>query len=170
MLRNFRARDEGLGAAAAIYTAFLFRQCEGRDLWQERGLLPHLLVQAILCGAAAILPFAQPAGDLVLWLGIAITLHGIFMTHGLKAKHVSLNARQATGYLPIVRMGKIGSPYRLGIVLGTALPVALLAFSMLHRVAGIAPGLHAAAAVSILAGLFFYKYAYVRAAQLPPLS
>jgi Ni/Fe-hydrogenase subunit HybB-like protein len=43
------------GAAAAGYTAFLFRQAEGRDLWQSRMLLPHLLVQAVQAGAGLLL-------------------------------------------------------------------------------------------------------------------
>src|SRR5205823_9218996 len=47
-----------LGFFAAIYTAFLFGQCEGRDLWQTPLLPAHLFVQALLCGAAvlALLP------------------------------------------------------------------------------------------------------------------
>src|SRR3954470_24303029 len=37
-----------LAAMAAVYTAFLFAQCKGRDLWQSPLLPPHLLVQAVL--------------------------------------------------------------------------------------------------------------------------
>ena len=39
---------------AAGYTAFLFAQAEGRDLWQSRWLFPHLLAQAADGGAGAI--------------------------------------------------------------------------------------------------------------------
>ena len=40
-----------LGAAGtAGYTAFLFGQCEGRDLWQTPLLLPILLAQAVTAG------------------------------------------------------------------------------------------------------------------------
>ena len=42
-----------LAAATAGYTAFLFAQCEGRDLWQTPLLLPSLLAQAVAAGAAA---------------------------------------------------------------------------------------------------------------------
>ena len=35
-----------IGLAAAGYTAFLFAQCEGRDLWQTPLLLPALLARA----------------------------------------------------------------------------------------------------------------------------
>ena len=43
---------------AAVYTAFLFGQCEGRDLWQTPLLPVHLIVQTLMCGAAvlALLP------------------------------------------------------------------------------------------------------------------
>lgn len=165
-----RALNVVLGAAAAIYTAFLFRQCEGRDLWQEQSLLPHLLVQALLCGGVAFLPFAPPAEDLALFVGIALAAHGVFMGLGLKAKHETLNARQAAGFLPIVRMGSIKSPFRWGLMLGAAIPGVLLAATALQRIAPAAPALSALIALAVVAGMFFYKYAYVRAAQLPPLS
>ena len=42
------------GAAGAGYTAFLFGQAEGRDFWQSPLLLPILLVQAVIAGAAAL--------------------------------------------------------------------------------------------------------------------
>ena len=42
-----------LAAATAGYTAYLFAQCEGRDLWQTPLLLPMLLTQAATAGAAA---------------------------------------------------------------------------------------------------------------------
>ena len=42
-----------LGAATAGYTAFLFAQCEGRDLWQTPLLLPLLLARAVTAGASA---------------------------------------------------------------------------------------------------------------------
>jgi hypothetical protein len=43
-----------VGFLAACYTAFLFGQCEGRDLWQTPLLPVHLIVQALLCGAAVL--------------------------------------------------------------------------------------------------------------------
>ena len=42
------------GFLAAVYTAFLFGQCEGRDLWQTPLLPVHLIVQALMCGAAVL--------------------------------------------------------------------------------------------------------------------
>ena len=39
-----------LALGTAGYTAFLFGQCEGRDLWQEPLLLPVLVSQAVMVG------------------------------------------------------------------------------------------------------------------------
>ena len=45
-----------LALGAAIYTAFLFAQAEGRDLWQSSLLPFHLMAQAFVAGAGALLP------------------------------------------------------------------------------------------------------------------
>ena len=47
-----------LAAMTAIYTAYLFAQAKARDLWQNPLLPAHLLIQATLAGAAALLPVA----------------------------------------------------------------------------------------------------------------
>ena len=39
-----------LAAGTAVYTAFLFGQSKGRDLWQSALLAPHLIVQALTGG------------------------------------------------------------------------------------------------------------------------
>src|SRR5215813_10510894 len=83
-----------LGFLAASYTAFLFGQCEGRDLWQTPWLAPHLFVQALMCGAAtlALLPasiggseaarnFAVPALIATLALHLVMMLGEIAMPH-----------------------------------------------------------------------------------------
>ena len=44
-----------LAAATAGYSAFLFGQAEGRDFWQSRLVLPHLVVSAFVAGCAALL-------------------------------------------------------------------------------------------------------------------
>jgi Fe-S-cluster-containing dehydrogenase component/formate-dependent nitrite reductase membrane component NrfD len=50
----------GLPAAvlASAYTAWLFAQATGRDLWQSPLLLPQLLVQTVLAGSSALVPVA----------------------------------------------------------------------------------------------------------------
>jgi formate-dependent nitrite reductase membrane component NrfD len=158
------------GLATAGYTAFLFAQCEGRDLWQERALLPHLIAQALFLGAGVLMPFAPFKSEIVLWFGIGITAHALLVTFELRKRHSTENARQAVGFLRVVELGPIRHPHQLGTALGTALPLALVALAALSRMHQAAPLLLGLAALCAVAGLYCYKYAYVRAGQLPPLS
>ena len=69
-----------LGFLAAAYTAFLFGQCEGRDLWQTPLLPLHLIVQALMCGAAVLALLPSSAGGsqqtlAVAKVGLAIQHH-----------------------------------------------------------------------------------------------
>jgi Fe-S-cluster-containing dehydrogenase component len=159
-----------LGLATAGYTAFLFAQCEGRDLWQERALLPHLLVQALFLGAGALLPFTPVSRVLLLSFGVGLVLHSLFVTLELRKHHATENARQAAGFLRVVELGPLRRPHQLGTSLGTALPLALALLARLPSLQPFAPLLLGLAALLAAAGLYAYKYAYVRAAQLPPLS
>ena len=43
-----------VSALMAGYTAFLFGQAEGRDLWQSPLLFWHLVVQAVMVGSGAL--------------------------------------------------------------------------------------------------------------------
>src|SRR6266581_6948222 len=47
-----------LSILTAVYTAYLFAQAKGRDLWQNPLLPPHLLVQSLLLGSATSFLFA----------------------------------------------------------------------------------------------------------------
>ena len=154
-----------LGLAAAGYTAFLFGQCEGRDLWQGKLLLPHLLVQAVLCGTAALLaagplarfPDAPGSTGLVAILVGATFLHLLLALLEAFGKHPTDNATQAAAFLTRVRLAGLPA-FHAGLLLGV-LATAALAVTL--------PGL---AWIPALTGLYLYKWAYVRAAQLPPLS
>ena len=56
----------------AGYTAFLFGQAEGRDLWQSPVLFWHLQAQALMAGAGALLvvaPFVDASESTVVALG-----------------------------------------------------------------------------------------------------
>src|SRR5438876_10954078 len=43
-----------LALATAGYSAFLFGQAEGRDFWQSPLVLPHLIIAAVMAGAATL--------------------------------------------------------------------------------------------------------------------
>lgn len=159
-----------LGLAAAGYTAFLFRQCEGRDLWQGSLVLPHLIVQAVLCGSAALLPFAAHRTSLAVVFAVAATLHAAFMVAERRKRHPTSNARQAAAFLDVVQLGAIKQPYQLASWLGTSLPLMLVALASLGALAAFAPVLAVAAALLALFGLYLFEHCFVRAGQLPPLS
>ncbi len=157
------------GTAAAAYTAFLFAQCEGRDLWQNTGmLLPHLLVQAVCVGGIALLPFAPSVSLAVIVAGAAIGNHvlGFAERHG---KHHTHNARMAAALLSTIPAwpGARLSAFHAGLATTTAAAILALILA--------AAGVHEPVVLALCAavswiGLFLYERAYVRAAQLPPLS
>ncbi len=90
-----------LALLAAVYTAYLFAQAKARDLWQNPLLPPHLAVQAVLAGAAALFPAAlalemDAMRPLLLILGVACALHlGMVLgectlTHGTAHAHLAM--------------------------------------------------------------------------------
>jgi formate-dependent nitrite reductase membrane component NrfD len=162
--------DAVLALGVAGYTAFLFKQCEGRDLWQGDLVLPHLLVQAALCGAAALIPFSHASKSLAFVLAASLVLHSLMMVLELRKKHATANARQAAAFLPVVELGVVKHPFALANVLGVALPALAIAGASIASLAPSAPLFFAIAGVAALCGLYFYESAFVRAGQLPPLS
>lgn len=161
-----------LGMGVAGYTAFLFAQCEGRDLWQSKLLLPHLLVQATMCGAAILMPFAGAPGWLAAILVVGLTLHGLFAAAERNAVHSTDNARQAAAFLPVVKIGPIAQPWKLATRAGILIPTMLVVAATrlpdsLEPAAVVVTGL---AALIAFAGLYLYEAVFVRAGQLPPLS
>lgn len=155
IIQPLRWANAALGLGVAGYTAFLFGQCKGRDLWESPLLLPNLLFQAALCGG---ITFLVVNADFVVRAFAGLGLVG-FLAFALAESfghHPTANARQAAGFLRTVRA--FGLPaFASGLVLsliGGALALFGLPF----------------AAAPVLAGLFLYEYAFVRAGQLPPLS
>lgn len=147
-----------LGLAVAGYTAFLFAQCKGRDLWESRWLLPHLLAQAAMCGALALLAFSATPARLA-WIALAGGLaHALLALRERFGHHHTSNARQASAFLGALRWPLGLRPFRDGLIVGV-LATAPLAF--------VSPMLAIAAG---LAGLYLYEWAFVRAGQLPALS
>ena len=145
------------GIGVAGYTAFLFAQCEGRDLWQSKVLLPHLVVQAILCGAVVLIPFQAQHGSLLIIAATASVFHAAFAMIERYRAHETDNATQGAAFLDAIKLGPL-KPWRDGLIIGGAITVVVL-FTL--------PEL---AVIPALTGLLLYEYAFIRAGQLPPLS
>ncbi|HEY7483545.1 MAG TPA: 4Fe-4S dicluster domain-containing protein [Streptosporangiaceae bacterium] len=147
-----------LAAAAAVYTAYLFAQAKARDLWQNPLLPAHLLVQAGMAGAAALLPFAawtQPGAVTALgWVlagtavaHVLLVLGEVTLSHPTEHAHLAVRAMTS---------GRYARLFWIGLAL-TATGVA-------------APFAGAWVAPLALAGLLAHEHAYVQAGQSVPLA
>ena len=155
-----------VGFLAACYTAFLFGQCEGRDLWQTPLLPVHLVVQSLLCGAAVLsfLPgeFGAAPGIAAFSLLIAQSLHLLMVLGEFAIPHTTDNARYAAR---LITQGPFSSAFWFGAVgLGGIIPVLLLLIAMSNRI------VVALAGALALAGLLIFEWCFVMAGQSVPNS
>jgi Fe-S-cluster-containing dehydrogenase component/formate-dependent nitrite reductase membrane component NrfD len=156
-----------LAALTAVYTAYLFAQAKARDMWQNPLLPPHLFIQALLAGSAALAPLVAfrsaplaasgaqtTASSSLLWtLCAASLLHVLFVWGEVTTAHATAHARLAASELT---RGRYRWFFRAGLVLSLA--------------GCLAPLVGAAAAPFALAGLLLYEHAYVQAGQSVPLA
>jgi len=152
-----------LGALTAAYTAWLFAQCEARDLWQTPLLLLHLLLHAVGAGAAALVIVAVASGAPASGALRGILVVGVLAT-GLIALADSFGRHRTANGAAAARALTRGSQARLfwaALVIGVLLPVPLV-------FAGTAGAI--IAAFLALAGWWLHGHAFVLAGQGPPIS
>jgi formate-dependent nitrite reductase membrane component NrfD/NAD-dependent dihydropyrimidine dehydrogenase PreA subunit len=168
----------GLGLIAAvgsaIYTAFLFGQAEGRDLWQSTLLPAHLALQALMVGSGVLLGlglFVEIPFHMIptlIWIfavallvDLLVTLLGEFgMPH---ASEVAARAAHA------IRHGSYRGYYWYGsIILGHIVPLVIVLVTALSG--SISLLLVAIAALAAITGLYLFEYAFVMAPQEVPNS
>ncbi|NNF06410.1 MAG: polysulfide reductase NrfD, partial [Candidatus Eisenbacteria bacterium] len=164
-----------LGFFTAVYTAFLFAQAEGRDLWQAPLLWVHLAVQAVMLGSGVLLLmgwYEGSASDLAtlgrqVFLGSLLinVLLNIFGEIGLRP-----HTEEAKRAAHIMRRGRYAPAFWLGgIVLGGILPALLvLGFSIFPEV--IHGMVLTLGVLCSMIGLYAYEYAFVMAPQHVPNS
>jgi formate-dependent nitrite reductase membrane component NrfD len=158
------------GAAAAGYTAFLFGQAEGRDLWQSRVLLPHLLVQAVQAGAGVLLALsALSAGPAQVTRALAGTFvaasaaNGVCLAMEVGGGHDTKQAATAARMISRGRYRKLfwGGAVGLGALAATLAGPAVNGRKLRRAALGGLLG-----QLSLLA----YESVFVRAGQDVPLS
>jgi Fe-S-cluster-containing dehydrogenase component/formate-dependent nitrite reductase membrane component NrfD len=157
------------GFAAAGYTAFLFGQCEGCDLWQTPLLPLDAVVQALLSSGAvlALLPAAlggTPAVRKVAAgaLSICLALHLLIRLGEIAVPHPTKNAGYAAR---IITHGSYRALFWAGtIVLGGLLPLLLLCLGASSAVLVGLSGLLG------LGGLLAFEWCIVMAGQRVPNS
>ena len=158
-----------LGVLSAIYTGFLFAQAEGRDMWQSALLPWHMLIQAVMGGAAGLLmlsPVLLPSHDVVqtlVWIfGFSLLVNLIItLGEGFAVPHASTVAATAA-YM--IQRGRYKLHYWGSLIVGILVPLALVVL------ASTSPELLAFAGLLSVVGLFFYEWAYVMAPQQVPNS
>jgi Fe-S-cluster-containing dehydrogenase component/formate-dependent nitrite reductase membrane component NrfD len=156
-----------LALMTAVYTAFLFAQAKGRDFWQSPMLGLHMILHAVMGGAAAmfVVDLFRPIGEnfarLVLYIAVgSILLHLITLAIELTMTHSTDDAHAVA---KMITDGEFSNKFWFGMVLvGNILPLIAL---ILGPAAAAAP-----AAVAILIGLWFAEDIWVKAPQLIPLS
>jgi Fe-S-cluster-containing dehydrogenase component/formate-dependent nitrite reductase membrane component NrfD len=157
-----------LATGAAIYTAWLFAQAEGRDLWQSPLLPLHLFVQAMMMGAGSMLlldvaftfdPALVAAARIAFGVTVVVDL-AMLLLGEFGVPHASEVAARAAHE---ITHGKYKSRFWWGAVaLGHAAPLLLLGTGVTFFA-----GLAAACAG---AGLYLYEHAFVMAPQEIPNS
>jgi Fe-S-cluster-containing dehydrogenase component/formate-dependent nitrite reductase membrane component NrfD len=157
---------------AACYSAFLFAQAKGRDLWQSPLFLWHLMVQALAAGASMVLLAGAVSGaridvlqDSALILFSALLLSLVMMLAEIALPHATEDVRLASRSM-------VKGQYRfqfwgLAIGLGFAVPAVLTALFLFRQ---LPVALAIISAVLALAGLFCYEDVWVKAGQVDPLS
>ena len=147
-----------LALMTAVYTAYLFAQAKARDMWQSPLLPPHLAVQALLAGSAALLPVAYFAAPQALTPMLRIlcgasAVHLLFVLGETTLVHSTAHAHLATWEM-------VRGRYRRWFWLGALFVAAGVA----------APWTGIIAAPVALLGLLCFEHAYVQAGQAVPLA
>jgi Fe-S-cluster-containing dehydrogenase component/formate-dependent nitrite reductase membrane component NrfD len=148
-----------LALGTACYTAYLFAQAKARDLWQNPLLPAHLAVQAVLVGAAAVLPFAEafsPHRGVVgveVFLGAAALAHLLFVGGEITLTHPTAHAHLAAEEMTHGRFAKFFWPGLACVAVAVA-----------------APWIGWIAVPFALAGLLAHEHSYVQAGQSVPLA
>ncbi|MDP4677011.1 MAG: polysulfide reductase NrfD [Candidatus Nanopelagicales bacterium] len=152
----------------AGYTAFLFGQAEGRDLWQSPALFWHLQAQAVMVGAGVLLALSMILSDTASqrWLAWALVVgvgaHLLVTAVDFGGSHSTRNAQIAAhaithgryrrqfwwGSIAMSAVGgglglavALGAPIWLGLIAGLLVQPALLAHERVFVMAGQDPPL-----------------------------
>ena len=143
-----------LAVLTAVYTAFLFAQARARDLWQSPLLAPHMVVQAVMLGAAVEVLLGVSGAVWLLAAG-ALT-HLVLLASEISIGHPTAHARVTVHQMT-------AGPYARWFWPGVALAA----------LAGSAPWLGpfaAIAAVAALIAVLAHEHAYVQAGQSVSLA
>ena len=151
----------------AVYTAFLFAQAKGRDFWQSPVLPLHMLVHALMAGAAVfgvsllfVAVHESWSSYIQAFLYASIVTNLLAIAAEMLTPHPTADAKAAKHIIVAGRFGKLF--WFGGLLLGNGLPLLLAALG--------GPFLLATASLLVLIGIYVIEYIWVRAPQMIPLS
>jgi len=161
-----------LSAASAGYSAFLFAQAKGRDLWQSPMFLWHLLLHALIAGSSVLIIVGWFLGEflvtegsmVVLMLAMMVSLLAVLAEVALP--HVSEDTKRAIGMLvrgPL-RARFWGLVIGAGLILPIVLSISVLSSATERDFTAIV------VAFLALAGVWCFEDLWVKAGQAVPLS
>jgi Fe-S-cluster-containing dehydrogenase component/formate-dependent nitrite reductase membrane component NrfD len=161
-----------LGACAACYSAFLFAQAKGRDLWLSPFFIWNLLAQAVTAGAAVLLicAISLEAGAILIntlakVLAASVALNVSIVLGELYLARATDDARTA---MDLLKRGSLKESFWAGAIgFGAMLPLVLLIASGFRAEADVA---YILASVSSLIGLWIFEDLWIKAGQAVPLS
>jgi Polysulphide reductase, NrfD/4Fe-4S dicluster domain len=157
-----------MGLGVAGYTAYLFGQAEGRDLWQTPLLLWHMIGSALAVGAGATLIsllFVDVPLEPSLWVMlIGAVIVGLMSLTDVFSSHTTTNATAAMHHMV---KGEFASQWWTGQVLAVAIPVVATVggLSSAGMTVPIVFG-----SLTAMTGVFLADDAFVKAGQSVPLS
>lgn len=161
-------------ALMAGYTAFLFGQAEGRDLWQSPVLFWHLQAQAVMVGSGALavaglfLDLSDEAWTLVIASFVVATVaHLVILLIEYAGKHAS---RQAATAAHVITSGRYAKTFWMGSVVPTVLAAIAGAAAWAMGADTTSTVLVALAGLVVQPALLAYESVFVRAGQDMPLS
>ena len=161
----------GLGVAG--YTAFLFGQAEGRDLWQSPTLLWHMLAGALAAGGGAgllvagIFDLGVSSRRAFAWALVAgAAALALIATVELVSKHPTRN--HAAGIYHLTKGAYAREWWLGGQLIGVAVPLVLGVAFLAGD--GAPLWLSQLGGLAALVGIWFADDAFVKAGQSVPLS
>jgi len=155
--------------ASAGYSAFLFAQARGRDFWQSPILFWHLLIQAMIAGAAVLTLVGTVIGlslPMFYWLGNLLVI-SLFAGLGMMFAEHFMNRRseEVARAADLLFKGALRNQFWLFVVLlGAIVPVVLI----LWPTPSLLPNI--IASILVLGGLWVYENLWIKAGQAVPLS
>ena len=164
-----------LAAMTAVYTAYLFAQARARDLWQSPLLPAHLLIQAIVAGAATVMLITRASAAGVFGAGAA----GAAVGGGLGVPGsvtICFQFAMALHLLLVLGEASMGHPTAHAALAARAMTKGAYAHFFWVAVPLGAVGLVFAASTPVIAAgaalvsLLMYEHAFVQAGQSVPLA